>query len=299
MDLEAAFEKVENSTALDRVGDQLAPLAAKVGGTGRRKDLLSGTWLGHPAHPMLVFAPLSCFFSASTLDLVGGAGGRRAARRLIGLGLLSALPAAAAGMADWSDTAGAERRTGTAHAMSNTAALALYALSWRQRIQGRTGRGVLTGLAGATMAGVGGYLGGHLTYRRGVGVDTTVFQAGPQDWRAIGSLDDLPEGRPLAVSVDDVALVVVRRGTTISVLEARCTHRGGPLHEGELSDGCITCPWHGSRFELATGAVARGPATAPAPAYEARMVGGQVEVRRQDPSVLRTRAVSPSAGEAR
>lgn len=299
MDLEAAFGGIQSSTALDRVAEQLAPLATKVAGTGRRKDLLSGTWLGHPAHPMSVFAPLSCFFAASTLDLIGGAGGRRAARRLIGLGLLSALPAAAAGMSDWSDTSGAERRTGTAHAMSNTAALALYGLSWRQRGQGRTGRGVLSGLAGATMAALGGYLGGHLTYRRGVGVDTTVFQAGPQDWRAIGSLDDLTDGRPLAVSVDDVALLVVRRGTTISVLEARCTHRGGPLHEGELSDGCIACPWHGSRFELATGAVARGPATAPAPVYEARMVGGQVEVRRQDTSVLRTQTVSPSAGGTR
>lgn len=298
MDREAILHDIETDPRLDRAADALAPLASAIAGQGARKDLLSGTWLGHPAHPMAVFAPLSFFFSASVLDVVGGPAGRRAARRLLALGVITALPAAAAGMSDWSDTSGAERRTGVVHAASNTAALALYAASWRQRRRGDTGRGVVTALLGSAMAGIGGYLGGHLSYRRGVGVDATTFQAGPTEWRAVLPLAELSDARPHRVVIDDVALLVVERGGSVSVLEDRCTHRGGPLHEGTLDGDCITCPWHGSSFDLSTGAVRRGPATAPQPAYQVRIHGGQVEVRRDEPAMLRRsfRSAIPTEG---
>jgi nitrite reductase/ring-hydroxylating ferredoxin subunit/uncharacterized membrane protein len=287
MDREDVLHRIETDARLDSLSDALTPVARTVAGEGARKDALSGTWLGHPAHPMAVLAPLSCFFSASILDVVGGSAGRRAARRLIGLGILTSAPAAAAGLADWSDTTGAERRTGAVHAAANTVALGLYALSWRQRRRGATFRGVLSGLAGASALGVGGYLGGHLSYRQGVGVDATTFQAGPIDWRAVAALDDLPMQRPHAVTVDGVSLVLVRHDGGVSVAEARCPHRGGPLAEGTVTDGCITCPWHESRFDLRSGAVVDGPSTHPLPVYETRFVDGSVEVRRQEPSMLR------------
>ena len=76
------------------------------------------------------------------------------------------------------------------------------------------------------------------------------------------------------------------------VLADRCTHRGAPLHEGELLAGCIVCPWHGSEFAL-DGSVVHGPATRPQAAYEVRVVDGQVLVRRADePRTLRTNPVS-------
>ena len=68
-------------------------------------------------------------------------------------------------------------------------------------------------------------------------------------------------------------------GQTVHALANRCTHRGGPLHEGEVADGQVTCPWHGSRFELSTGSVCAGPAASPQPLYEARAREGQIEVR--------------------
>ncbi|HEY3750415.1 MAG TPA: hypothetical protein VGL80_14545 [Pseudonocardiaceae bacterium] len=103
--------------------------------------------------------------SATSLDLVGGAAGRPAARRLIGLGLLAAGPTAAAGWSDWLDTEGAERRVGLVHATSNAVGLSAYALSWWQRRRGGGGRAA--GLAGAVALGVGGWLGGHLAYALG------------------------------------------------------------------------------------------------------------------------------------
>ena len=66
---------------------------------------------------------------------------------------------------------------------------------------------------------------------------------------------------------------------TIHGIADRCTHRGGPLHEGELQDGCVTCPWHFSRFRLEDGSVERGPATVPQPTYDVREVGDRIEVR--------------------
>jgi phenylpropionate dioxygenase-like ring-hydroxylating dioxygenase large terminal subunit len=104
---------------------------------------------------------------------------------------------------------------------------------------------------------------------------------------------DVVSGRLLAASAGGVPVLLTRApdGTPV-VLADRCTHRGAPLHEGELRDGCIVCPWHGSEFALG-GSVVRGPATRPQAAYEVQVVDGRVLVRRADePRTLRTNPVS-------
>ena len=68
------------------------------------------------------------------------------------------------------------------HAAINTTALGLYALSWRSRRHGRNGRGVVLAMLGATAATAGAYLGGHLVYRNGTGVDVNAGRADPDDW---------------------------------------------------------------------------------------------------------------------
>src|SRR6201999_1455255 len=83
----------------------------------RLRDLAAGTPLGHPIHPALVAIPAGAWTAASYLDLVGGEA--KAAQRLIGLGNVAAVPAAIAGVTDWLDTAGAERRVGLVHAALN------------------------------------------------------------------------------------------------------------------------------------------------------------------------------------
>jgi nitrite reductase/ring-hydroxylating ferredoxin subunit len=75
-------------------------------------------------------------------------------------------------------------------------------------------------------------------------------------------------------------VLVYRRSGVVHALADRCSHAGGPLHEGEVDGNlCVTCPWHGSSFRLADGSVVRGPATAPQPAFDARVSEGHVEVR--------------------
>ncbi|HSM66485.1 MAG TPA: Rieske 2Fe-2S domain-containing protein [Ilumatobacteraceae bacterium] len=289
-------ERLERAEGLDRVADKLAefgrPLSARPG----LSDALTGRWLGHSVHPMVVAVPIGCWTSAAILDVTSP--GSAAARRLVGAGVLGAVPAALTGTADWLDTAGAERRVGTAHALANDIAVGAFAMSWLARRRGSNWIGAgLTGIGLGAM-GVAGYLGGHLAYARGVGINTTAFQSGPDDWTAIADTDDLEPGRATQVDLDGLALLVVKRGGLVHVLEDRCTHRGAPLSDGDVVNGCIECPWHGSRFELTDGSVRSGPASIPQPAYETRIVDGRVEIRRAEPGGLRTAPVGAAHGQA-
>jgi nitrite reductase/ring-hydroxylating ferredoxin subunit/uncharacterized membrane protein len=273
--------KVATAEALDRVGKPAASAVAKVVSRDPLKNLLSGTWMGHPLHPMLTDLPIGFWTSAWVLDVVGGKRSRAASQRLIGLGILAALPTAATGLSDWSDTIGDDRRVGTAHALANGGALVLYSLSWLARREGRRGRGVVLGHLGAAAATAGGYLGGHLVFRLGVGPDRNAWKHGDDDWVDVGEDVALVGGEPLVVKVGDDDVLVVRVAGVVSAISNVCGHAGGPLNEGMFDDaGCVTCPWHGSMFQLADGHVVRGPATGHQPRYDVRSEGGRLSVRR-------------------
>ena len=107
-------------------------------------------------------------------------------------------------------------------------------------------------------------------------------------WRPAGAkwspleVGDVPEGVPIKAKLGIQNLVLVRQGDTILALHDQCAHAGGPLSGGRIVDGCIECPWHQSRFELATGRRRRGPTVYDQPAYEVRPAeAGGYEVRRQ------------------
>jgi nitrite reductase/ring-hydroxylating ferredoxin subunit/uncharacterized membrane protein len=277
--LAAWVRSIESDARLDGPGDRVAGVIDQVVPTGVVKDGLSGVWLGHALHPMLTDLPIGFWTSAMALDMFGGRGGRDHARRLVAFGLLSAVPAAAAGAADWSDTTDAPRRVGLVHAGANTAALALYFGSWRARRRGRHGWGIVLSFAGATAATVAGYLGGHLLETAGIGVDNTAFQRGPRDWTRVLDAAELGDA-PVRVQAEDAALLVWREDAGIVALAATCPHRGARLDEGTIDGDAITCPWHGSRFARRDGELLRGPATNPLPRYDAREHRGGVEVRR-------------------
>ena len=125
-------------------------------------DLLRGRPLGHPLHPALTDLPIGFWTAATVLDVVGTNGSRRAARQLIGWGVVSAAPTIASGVVEVPTLTPAKRRVAVVHAAANLAATGAYAASWRLRGGGRHTAGVLVGLAAATVASVGGYLGGWL-----------------------------------------------------------------------------------------------------------------------------------------
>jgi len=164
-----ALHRIEGSTALDRPVELVERLARAVVRPGATEDALTGAWLGHALHPLLTDIPLGTWLSASLLDLVGGRAARPAARRLIGIGILNALPTAATGLAEWLQADRASRRVGVVHAQANTVGLLLYGASYQARRRGRHLRGVALGMAGGMAAIAGGYLGGHLSLARKAG----------------------------------------------------------------------------------------------------------------------------------
>jgi nitrite reductase/ring-hydroxylating ferredoxin subunit/uncharacterized membrane protein len=273
-------ETIQRLKQLDAVGDPVSNAVTEVLPPGRAKDALAGTWLGHPLHPVLTDIVVGAWTSAFVLDAIGGERTDDAADTLVGLGVLAAFPTGLTGLADWVDTWGSTRRIGTVHAAGNVLAASVYGLSWIARKRGARALGVGLSMLGMGIVSATAYLGGHLVFGRGVGVDADVFDHGPTTWTAVADERDLPADGALVVKAGDTEIALFRRDGWICGIAERCTHRGGPLHEGEVADGRVTCPWHGSVFDVCSGSVLRGPATAPQPAYETRVQDGKIEVRR-------------------
>ena len=74
-------------------------------------------------------------------------------------------------------------------------------------------------------------------------------------------------GSALRVVVDGTAIAVFNLDGKLFAVDSKCTHVGGPLEQGKVSGHTVSCPWHGSVFDLETGKVERGPATRPVVAY--------------------------------
>lgn len=125
---------------------------------------LGGKRLGHPLHPALTDLPIGFWTSAFCLDLVAPRTGANAARRFIGLGVLSAVPTIATGLADFGSLSPGKRRVAVVHVAANASATAAYGLSYLARRRGQLVRGIALGMVGAGLATAGGFLGGHLSF---------------------------------------------------------------------------------------------------------------------------------------
>jgi nitrite reductase/ring-hydroxylating ferredoxin subunit/uncharacterized membrane protein len=272
-------EKIEQLGGLDAVADPLQrAVAALIPAGSKAKDVLSGTWLGHPLHPPLTDLVIGPWTSALLLDLVGGEGAEEAADCLVGVGVLAAVPTALSGLSDWADVRGGTRRVGTLHAIGNTTALTLHVLSWFARRGGNRPRGLLLSGLGVSAATLSAWLGGDLSFRRGVGVNETAFDSAPTDWTEVLDEHELDEGAFVSVHTASTPILLVRRGDQLHAIGDRCSHRGCSLHEGKLKNDLVVCPCHGSTFRL-DGSIVRGPATAPQPRYDVRAHRGKIEIR--------------------
>jgi nitrite reductase/ring-hydroxylating ferredoxin subunit len=277
---ETIAERIERLEALDRVSEPLQTAVRNaVPPQSDLKDLLSGTWLGHPLHPPLTDVVIGTWTSALLLDLLGDERTEAAADRLVAAGILAAVPTAAAGLSDWAELRGGSRRVGTVHALGNTTALVLHVASWTARMRDARGTGRALSALGYGVASFSAWLGGHLSFTRGVGVNQTAFEEAPSDWTPVLDEAELVEGTPIAARANGLGVVLIRKGERLYALADRCSHRGCSLHEGELNDdGTLTCPCHGSTFRL-DGSIVKGPATSPQPAYDVRPHDGKLEIR--------------------
>ncbi|WP_089299175.1 Rieske (2Fe-2S) protein [Actinoplanes regularis] len=277
------LNRLEETRRLDGVSDRLQSAVTAAVRPQRLRDLLHGTWLGHPLHPVLVQVPVGAFVSTAILDLLPGR--RGAPAPLLAVGIAATAPAVAAGWLDWSQMTRDRRRVGLVHAGANVVALGLYTASLLARRSGRTARGKLLGYAGLTVAGLGAYLGGHLAYAQAGGTNQAAPDLArlPEDWTEICSLASVPEGRTVVRLLGDVPVLLYRIADRVSALVERCGHETGPLGEGEVTgegwNACVVCPWHGSTFRLSDGSVVHGPAANNQPMIPVRVRDGRVELR--------------------
>lgn len=247
-------------------------------------NLLDGTWLGVPLHPALTDVPVGAWTSAFALDLVavvtGSDTAEKAADGALAVGIAGALPAAATGTADWRDLIGEERRIATVHALLNVAGLALNVTSLVQRARGNRGAGRALSAAGLAISGGAAHLGGELSFGLGVRVNHTFADTAPSEFVAVADEADVQGQDIKAVTVDGTTVLIARsQSGQLCAIANTCSHLGGPLDEGTRDGDVIVCPWHGSRFDLCSGAVVEGPAVFPQPRYDVRANDGKIELR--------------------
>lgn len=249
------------------------------------KDLLNGTWLGHPLHAAITDVPIGSLIVAVILDLLGQPVGADVALLAT---VLFMLAAAVAGAADYVDTDGTARVRATLHSTLMVVALVVLIVSLVLRAIGLSDRTVPVALSilGLLVVIAGAFVGGDVVYVFGNMVNRHAFRGAGSKWIALDLGDitdimDIPHATPTKARAGINDLVLVRIGTTVHALHSVCAHAGGPLTQGTVVDGCIQCPWHASRFRLHDGRVAQGPALYDQPAYEIRAAdGGGYEVRR-------------------
>ncbi|HEV8281815.1 MAG TPA: Rieske (2Fe-2S) protein [Candidatus Limnocylindrales bacterium] len=249
------------------------------------KDLLNGRWLGHPLHAATTDIPIGLLLGVVVLDIVG----QPAAADIVLVGtIIFMLLSALSGLADYSDTSGMALTRATLHASIMVVTLVILIVSAVMRAGAPVDRTVPIALSiiGFVLITIGAFVGGDVAYVYGNMVNRHAFRGPGTKWvaldtGAVADLRTLPEATPTKMRAGSNDLMVVRVGDTVHALHHVCAHAGGPLSEGTLVDGCIQCPWHGSRFRLTDGYAQRGPTVYDQPSYEVRAAeGGGYEVRR-------------------
>ena len=275
----------------------------------------------HPIHPMLVCLPIGLWTGSLAYDLVAAAAGddtesdrfRRSADDMMLAGFVGALAAAVPGAIDYFAVIppdSSAKKRGATHGLLNVSLTVLYGVNLllRSRSKERWGKWLGTPLSVLGIGGLmySGWLGGTLVYRNQIGVD----HRGPNatKWRESGAIEG-PPGEPVEVaSMDEFEkpgqmklvhlnghrIVVARAGEQIVAFDDHCTHRGGPLADGVLACGTVTCPWHGSQFNVETGEVVSGPAEEGIRVFPVRIEGDRVQV--VAPDVLPDATVAGASG---
>jgi nitrite reductase (NADH) small subunit len=94
----------------------------------------------------------------------------------------------------------------------------------------------------------------------------------------IAKTKDVPPGQAAAFTIEGQKIALFNVEGTYYAIGDTCTHRGGPLSEGDVQGTRVTCPWHGADFDLKTGAVLGPPAQKGVPSYKVVVEGDDIKV---------------------
>jgi uncharacterized membrane protein/nitrite reductase/ring-hydroxylating ferredoxin subunit len=266
------------------------------------KTVLQGRGIKHPLHPLLIHFPIALFVFSLVLDIASWVGpldhSSQGAFYTMALGVATALLAAIPGFIDYADIRddNPAKRIGSIHMVLNLAVVAAYAVNLGLRYPNLGAAQTAPApfwlsVGGIVLLAISGYLGGEMVYNHGVGVGRhrretetpqrtrVVPKAG--DWVPVAGADALPEGGTLRVDVQGQVLCVAKSEGRFYAFQEFCTHRYGPLSEGAICRNEVSCPWHGSVFDMGTGRVVKGPAKVDLKTYRAELRDGQICVSLQ------------------
>ncbi len=132
--LDAVTRMAERSQVLASIGQIVGGLFDRVVRPGPVKDLLAGSWLRHPLHPVLTDVPIGAWTAAEALEVIGGPRYEAAVNGLVGFGVAASIPTVVTGLSELSDV-GTERdrALGTLHALTNICASLLFGASYIAR----------------------------------------------------------------------------------------------------------------------------------------------------------------------
>lgn len=254
--------------------------------------------LGHPVHPMLIPFPIAFLTGAMLFDAAGWLLGNltwwATGGYLGAAGIATALLAAVPGFIDYLYTVppnSSGKTRATRHMAAMLASVALFVTAWLiRRIAPASPQLTVLSLeaAGLALVAMGGYMGGTLVTRNLISVDHRYANAGK--WReatvaspqggtvVVAQRDELKTDQMKLLRIGGRRIVLARTEHSYVAFDDRCTHRGGSLAGGVMICGTVQCLWHGSQFDLRTGAVKAGPAKNGIAVYRVTEENGDVKL---------------------
>jgi glycine betaine catabolism B len=100
-----------------------------------------------------------------------------------------------------------------------------------------------------------------------------------EGFEKVAETTEIPQGSMKIVKVGGVDVLVANVDGSFYAINNKCTHVGGPLGRGILANNIVQCPWHGSKFDVKTGAVVVGPALQPEATHEVKVEGTSIWIK--------------------
>lgn len=247
---------------------------------------------GHPLHPILVALPIAFFIGTLVFDVWGYLRDNpdlwRTGMYLEAAGVVTALLAAVPGIVDYFSVVppgSSAKKRATKHGVLNVIIVILFTAVWFYRRDNEDAYAIVLSaeFLGVILLGISGWLGGTLVHRNQIGIDHRYAEAGKWKEKYLDSaagevevarVDELKVNQMMLVHVGGKRIVIGRTEDGYAAFDDHCTHRGGTLADGALICGTVQCPWHGSQFNVRTGAVKAGPAKTPIQTYGLRQADG-------------------------
>lgn len=232
----------------------------------------------HPLHPLLIAFPIAFFTGSLLFDTVYLFNGDEALRNvtyyLTLAGIVGGFMAAIPGIIDYLYTVppkSSGKKRAMKHGILNSINLVLFIIVFILKKNAEINYVLIVAMeaAGVGIMSIAGWMGGTLVYRNQIGVDPRYAHAGK--WKeaysdatsgtlVVADIDELQVNQMKLWHVKNKRIVIGRTEDGYVAFNDYCTHRGGSLAGGAMICGTVHCPWHGSQFDVCTGAVTAGPA---------------------------------------